>query len=389
VYVAADASDAIAWFARDRDSGALAFAGCVAAGTTVGGCRSAAPHTNALEGMTAGSLAVSRDGTSVYVASATRAAIVHFARDPRSGGLALASCVTTLAATAGCTAAPATDALDGTLGLAVAPDGRTVHGVSAARGAVSTLARDPVTGVLAFRSCVTSVPATSGCRLVAEPVLDGARAVALPADGRHVLVAGTALARLEREPVVPGPPPPPPRDVAELLPVPPPSTGTEGPAPQTELRRTLARVHGDGAVGLRIACVGGVDTPCTGTVSVRMRGVGKLRTPATSVPVLLVGRTSYAVAGGEAALVRVALTEAGLEALRQRGRLPVRVVVLPDGGGRVERSVVLTRRRARAPAPIEERGRRAGAPSAAPTEDASANAYRCGSRGASCRPRAR
>src|SRR5690606_6310504 len=85
VYVAADFSDAVAVFARDRRTGALTqLAGadaCVSEDGTGGAC-AVGVGLDAPIGVT-----VSPDGRNVYVASVISDAVTVFARDGRTGAL--------------------------------------------------------------------------------------------------------------------------------------------------------------------------------------------------------------------------------------------------------------------------------------------------------------
>src|SRR4051812_32175236 len=84
VYVASSSSNAIAIFARDRDTGVLrqpkGAGGCIASGGG-GSCARAV----GLDG--ANSVAVSADGHNVYATSRDSSAVTAFARDRKTGAL--------------------------------------------------------------------------------------------------------------------------------------------------------------------------------------------------------------------------------------------------------------------------------------------------------------
>lgn len=247
VYVASSGSDAIAIFARNRQSGALAqprkTGGCIAAQGAAGcaaaigidepnsiavspdgrnlyatsragnsvtsfvrnpktgalrqlppplaGCISGAPIPGCVAGL--GLLApdvvvVSPDGSNVYAGSFFGNAIAAFARNPATGAL------TQLAGNAACIAEATTGcstgiALKSVEGLAISGDGASVYAATALSNAVVTLVRNPSTGALAQASdgsgCIVE-SALTGCTLGRE--LSGANAVAVSPEGGGVYV---------------------------------------------------------------------------------------------------------------------------------------------------------------------------------------------------------
>lgn len=194
VYVASFDSDAIAHLRRDPSTGALSFAGCVTAGDTpASGCTDASARTNALDSLRA--LAVSPDGTSVYAISRHRDAIAHLTRNPTTGQLAFAGCVTAGDTPAfGCTDSSArTNALDSPRGLAVSPDGTSVYTTSRDKDALVHFTRGGG-GALGLASCVTAgdSPAT-GCTdsSAGTNALDAPHAVVVAPDGASVYTASS------------------------------------------------------------------------------------------------------------------------------------------------------------------------------------------------------
>ncbi|HEU5062034.1 MAG TPA: YncE family protein [Solirubrobacterales bacterium] len=247
VYVASSKSDAIAIFARNRQSGALVqargAAGCVAAkgafdcATAIGldepnsvaispngrnlyatsragnsvttftrnpktgalrqlppplaGCISGAPIPGCAGGLALVApdvVVVSPDGNNVYVGSFFGNAVAAFARNPLTGALTqLAGSAACIAeATAGCTTGIALKAVEG---LAISGDGNSVYAATALSSAVVTLARNSATGALAQASdgldCIVE-SALAGCTLGRE--LSGANAVAVSPTGNGVYV---------------------------------------------------------------------------------------------------------------------------------------------------------------------------------------------------------
>jgi DNA-binding beta-propeller fold protein YncE len=154
VYVASEGSSAVAVFDRSTATGALTQKpgrdGCIAEAGTV--CQKG----RAL-GKAAG-IAVSPDGTSVYVSSLTSNGVAILHRNAATGALRQA------AGPAGCIAEDGREegcqdgsALEGPLDIEVSPDGRNVYTTAANSDALVTFDRDPATGAL------TQSPGTAGC----------------------------------------------------------------------------------------------------------------------------------------------------------------------------------------------------------------------------------
>jgi DNA-binding beta-propeller fold protein YncE len=182
VYVAAEASDAIATFDRAPDGRLTQKPGTAACVSET--AASACVDGTALDG--AGSVAVSPDGSSVYVASEMSGAVAVFDR-------AADGSLTQKPGTAGCIsdtgAGPCRDGsgLEGARSVTVSPDGRTAYVASSRAVAVFDRAAD---------GSLTQKPGTAGCisETGAAPCADGraliaARAVALSPDGADVYVA--------------------------------------------------------------------------------------------------------------------------------------------------------------------------------------------------------
>ena len=193
VYVTSVQTDAVAVFARDKNTGALTqlagTAGCVSETGSGGDCADGKALDNASD------VAVSDDGENVYVASVLSEAVAVFARDEQTGAL------TQLAGTAGCVSETGSGgdcadgkALDGGGHVAISRDGESVYVASVVSDAVAVFARDKNTGAL------TQLAGTAGC--VSETgsggdcadgkALDDASNVAVSRDGESVYVASSA-----------------------------------------------------------------------------------------------------------------------------------------------------------------------------------------------------
>ncbi len=178
VVVAAGGDAAVTTFTRDAATGALTLQGCVSdAGT--GGCDAGAGLGGA-EGV-----AVSPEGNSVYVAAPADHALNVLTRNAATGDLTYVGCFKDIGAPGTCTLGEI-QGLASAQQVAVAPDGRNVYATGRSDNAVVTLLRAP-DGTLTPRNCVSD---TGGLCNSATQGLEGARALAVSADGRNVYVTG-------------------------------------------------------------------------------------------------------------------------------------------------------------------------------------------------------
>jgi 6-phosphogluconolactonase (cycloisomerase 2 family) len=177
-------ASSVTTYRRNEDTGALTqLAGSrgCISGTGVPGCASA----RGLNGPDV--IAASSDGQSVYVGSFPGSALAVFQRNRQSGQLTQladeAGCITAAPAS-GCSTALAMTAIEG---LAVSGDGASVFAAAAGSNAVLAFTRDPVDGSLAQvgngYGCVTQAT-VAGCSTGRQ--LAGANAVTLSPDDSNV-----------------------------------------------------------------------------------------------------------------------------------------------------------------------------------------------------------
>ena len=179
VYVASAISDSIAHFFRGPD-GQIAYDGCLANDATQG-CHDlpSTPLDSAF------AVAVSPDGNSVYVASAISDSIAHFFRGP-DGQIAYDGCFAN-DATQGCHDLPFAP-LDGAVGVAVSPDGKSVYVASANSDSIAHFFRSGPDGQIVYDGCLAN-DATQGCGDLPSAPLNFPAAVAVSPDGKSVYVA--------------------------------------------------------------------------------------------------------------------------------------------------------------------------------------------------------
>jgi 6-phosphogluconolactonase (cycloisomerase 2 family) len=161
-------------FARSTTTGRLTGTGCIGA---LGGCASdpdiGSPRT----------LRASFDSKSVYVTDGAR--IIHLRRNPTTGALTRESCVAQ-AASPTCAAVPT---LGPDISVAVTKDGKSVYAASFGAKRVTLFKRNTTTGALTAAGCLAAA-ATPGCTVVAG--LGSGSAIAATADGKSVFLSQAA-----------------------------------------------------------------------------------------------------------------------------------------------------------------------------------------------------
>jgi 6-phosphogluconolactonase (cycloisomerase 2 family) len=172
LYVTAQSDDAVARFARNGKTGAIAYKGCQTGNEQLGpagnGSCALVPGATAT-GQNSGmrsplSIALDRRGRSLYVTSQEDAAVLRFKRAAKSGKLTEKSCITgetETEAAAGCSTIPSATSGGTASGLSapydvlVSRDGRSLYVAAASDSAVAVFKRSTKTGSLLYRGCIT------------------------------------------------------------------------------------------------------------------------------------------------------------------------------------------------------------------------------------------
>ncbi len=187
VYVGSFVGNAIAVLARSTSTGALTQP------AGVGGCIGGAPADGCAPGLALSApegLAISHDGSTVYVAAAVSNAVSVLARDASTGALTQATDATgciVQSALAGCTTGTQ---LAGANAVAVSPDDSSVYVTSLLSNSVTSFSRTPTSGALAQKTgtaaCVVFLLA-NGCSL--GRAMSAPEGLAVSPDGGEVYVA--------------------------------------------------------------------------------------------------------------------------------------------------------------------------------------------------------
>jgi DNA-binding beta-propeller fold protein YncE len=148
----------------------------------------------------AASVAISPDGTSLYVASAADDAVVHFSRDPATGALTPQGCIddndtATDSAQGEDNCGQMTNGLAGAASVAVSPDGKSVYVAALDDDAIVRFDRDLGTGALTAQDCIDDNDNATDSDQGEDTcggsfdALQGAISVAVSSDGASVYVA--------------------------------------------------------------------------------------------------------------------------------------------------------------------------------------------------------
>ncbi len=179
LYSSSPKTSSVAEFRRDPATGALAYSGCITGeyGRGTGPGDPCTPIPTAVDvGFDSGmwlikQLQISRDGRSLYGLSRGDAAIDSFSRNPATGALAYSGCITgssdlgedignanPCTPLPGATSQGAGSGLGRPAALALDPGGHSLVVAAAGDSALSRFARDPASGNLGFRGCLTANP---------------------------------------------------------------------------------------------------------------------------------------------------------------------------------------------------------------------------------------
>jgi 6-phosphogluconolactonase (cycloisomerase 2 family) len=237
VYAVSQFDDAVARFARDRETGALTYQGCIT-GETQSGPTGTDACTQIASAASFGTdsgldnpfaLAVSGDGASLYAVAENDDAVVRFDRDPATGALTHQGCIsgkteTGPTGTNACvliesaTSFGTNSGLDKLRSLGVSPDGLSVYTASPQDDAIARFDRDPASGALTYQACITAENesgslGSNACARIGSAAsfgvdsgLDNPQAFVVSADGLSLYTASgndAAVARFDREPEPP------------------------------------------------------------------------------------------------------------------------------------------------------------------------------------------
>ncbi len=179
VYAADDDSSTIDVFSRNPVTGSLTLTSCIGQHA---GCATTSPQAKAVERPFA--VAVSTDGKNVYSVSVGSNVVDEFSRNDANGALSYTGCIGQLA---GCTPTTPAEAISGPQSIAISADGTSVYVASEnAGGAVDEFSREVTTGALTFKGCVGA----GGCTAAPAETLRDANAVVISPDGNNVYVGG-------------------------------------------------------------------------------------------------------------------------------------------------------------------------------------------------------
>jgi sugar lactone lactonase YvrE len=163
VYVISTRSNSLTWFARDTATGALTQSGCLSWNPLGSRCAGAFGLPMPSD------LALSEDGSRLYVTSSFESSITEFALDPDTGVVGWAGCVSSSGSDGAC--ADGTG-MESPRGVAVAPGSGTVYLASDGADALAWFARSGAAGALEQRGCLREAPIAGGSCTVGRDVAD-------------------------------------------------------------------------------------------------------------------------------------------------------------------------------------------------------------------------
>jgi DNA-binding beta-propeller fold protein YncE len=187
VYVASSGSNTVSHLFA-APGGQIIWDGCVSDDGTGGVCADIPGTGSPLSG--ASGVAVSADGTSVYVVAQDAGTVSHLFAAPQ-GQLSWDGCVSDDGSGGTCADAPSTP-LRGAVAVATSPDGASVYVASNVSDSLTTFAAAPH-GQITFQGCVAH-STSDGCTAVGADAFQGSVSVAPSPDGASVYLAASALA---------------------------------------------------------------------------------------------------------------------------------------------------------------------------------------------------
>ena len=186
VYVTASNSNTVSHLFA-APGGQISWDGCVSDDGSGGVCADVPGTGSPLDG--ASGVAVSADGTSVYVASQNAGTVSHLFAAPQ-GQLSWDGCISDDGSGGTCADAPGTP-LRGAIAVATSPDDGSVYVASTQSSSLTTFAAAPH-GQITFQGCIAH-STTDGCTAVSADAFQNTDAVALSPDGSSVYLTSPAF----------------------------------------------------------------------------------------------------------------------------------------------------------------------------------------------------
>jgi DNA-binding beta-propeller fold protein YncE len=215
LYAVGNMTSAITRLALGPASGRVAFGACFTGDSFLSECTNVpGAQANAGDSPVANptAAAISPDGRSLYVTSGDfhGATVARFARDPISGDLTYGDCLSGdrsagPSGTGACSLIPSAtrdgygSGLANPSGVAISADGSRVYVTAALDESVAVFTRDPSSGALEFKQCVSSSPRAPVCTQVpkGDHVLDEVSAPLISSDGRSLYTAATRAGTID------------------------------------------------------------------------------------------------------------------------------------------------------------------------------------------------
>jgi DNA-binding beta-propeller fold protein YncE len=199
VYSVSEIDDSLVRLKRNRQSGALTPKGCIIDDDVIdpGDCGPAAPGLGG-----GGSVAVSSDGKSVYVASEADGTIAEFKRNRKTGALTSKGCVIDDDGSGDDPCTKSTSGLGGATAVVVSPDGKSVYASSEGDSAIVRFKRNTTSGKLTPKDCVADIDEAAATCVQNTAGLGQVGALALSDDGTSLYATGEVgtVARFKRDP---------------------------------------------------------------------------------------------------------------------------------------------------------------------------------------------